>query len=420
MTASTAAAGAKAGVDNRIAIVGVLTLINAFSMADRMMIGALVPGIREEFDLSDSEIGLLVGVSFSILYAVAVIPLARYADRGNRRRLIAASVAVWSGMTMLCGMANSMLTLFLARIGVGVGEGGTAPAAVSLFSDLYSPKARPLVLGVYGAGASLGVFLGLGLGGWIGAEWGWRTAFFVMGAPGLLLALIALIVVKEPPRISTEQHGGSLSFVPQLAKNIPYVLVATGFSLGVFSVLGMGHWLPSFFVRTHGVPAGEIAIWFGTLFGLGMVAGQLTGGALGSYMARKNPASLTVPVVASLLAAPCYCAVLWAPDTRVAIGLTAVSAFLGGLFIPSCMAAMQTLVEASVRATAAAVSQVMMILVGLGLGALLVGVASDLLRPMAGEDSLRWALTFAQLLTVVAAGCFVFSMRASANRRKAG
>ena len=397
----------------------VLTLITCVSYMDRVMLGALAPLVKAEFTLSDTQLGVLTGFAFTLFYAICGIPMARYADRGSRRALISLSLALWSAMTATCGLAQSYFQLLLARFAVGVGEAGSAPASFSLMSDLYPAQRRPLVFGVYLSGTMLGIVLGLALAGWLGVHYGWRWAFFILGLPGLLLAVVAYRLIAEAPRGAYDAQDwravtpcDTRTALTMLIANRPLVWLTLGNALQAFSVLGMSQWLPSFFIRTHELPLETIALFFGVAFGFGMLLGQIAGGILGSRLARRNPTTLVVSIAASVAVAPCYMLALWLPNASGAIATTFVAAFVGALINPSAAAAGQTLVEPRLRATAQAVINLAVSLVGMGLGVLLVGMLSDALEPAFKEESLRYALTAAQMMTLLAALCFAAASRA--------
>jgi MFS family permease len=420
MTSLSHSTGSFVSARRAFATLAVLTLITCVSYMDRVMLGALAPLVKAEFALSDTELGLLTGFAFTLFYAVCGIPLARYADRGSRRALISVSLAVWSAMTAACGLAQNYFQLLVARFAVGVGEAGSAPASFSLISDLYPSQRRPMAFGVYLSGTMLGIVLGLALAGWLGVRYGWRWAFYLLGLPGLLLALVAYRFIAEPPRGAFDvQRGAAVTSVDTrtaltlLAANRPLVWLTLGNGLQAFSVLGMSQWLPSFFVRTHKLSLGTIALFFGVAFGFGMLLGQIVGGLFGSRLARRNPTTLTVSIAASVAVAPCYILALWLPNARGAIAMTFVAAFVGALINPSAAAAGQTLVEPHLRATAQAVINLAVSFVGMGLGVLFVGMLSDALRPTLKEDSLRYALTIAQVMTLLAALCFAAASRAT-------
>lgn len=401
---------------------GMLTLITCLSYMDRVMLGALAPLVKAEFALSDTQLGVLTGFAFTLFYAICGIPLARYADRGSRRALISLSLAAWSLMTAACGLAQNYVQLLLARFAVGIGEAGSAPASFSLMSDLYPPQRRALVFGIYLSGMMLGIVLGLALAGWLGARYGWRSAFYILGLPGVVLAVAAYRLIHEAPRGAHDARtavAGPLdtrAALAALVTNRPLIWLTIANGLQAFSVLGMSQWMPSFFVRTHEMPLETIVFFFGVAFGCGMLLGQIAGGIIGSRLARDNPTTLAVSIAASVAAAPCYLLALWLPEARGALAMTFVGALIAATINPSASAAGQTLVAPHLRATAQALINLAVSLIGMGIGILLVGMLSDALRPVVGSESLRYALTIAQAMTLLAALCYAAASRAAQVR----
>jgi predicted MFS family arabinose efflux permease len=410
---------AKAPVSPRAAVRTLLTLslITCVCYMDRVMPGALAPLIKKEFDLSDAELGMLTGFAFSLCFAVCGIPVARYADRGSRRLLITICITAWSGLTMVCGLTNSFWQLFVARFAVGAAEAGSSPAAFSLMSDLFPPHRRPAAIGVYQAGTMCGIILGLSAAGWIAAHHGWRTAFFVLGAPGLILAVIAWFAIAEPERGVSDtaifkSTGPEKARIGELFSNpaFRWLTLADGFQ--AFSIIGLAQWLPMFFIRSHGLPLATIAILFGVAFGVGMLIGQVVGGIWGARLSRRHFATLHVSIWSSVALVPCYLLVLWLPDVRVAIVMAFIAAFVAATANPSAAAAGQTIIRPPLRATGQAIINFFVAIVGGGVGPLIVGLLSDGMEPLFGAESLRWALSIVQVLALLAALCFWLSARA--------
>src|SRR6201997_5626729 len=193
-------APAAASSTRRYYVLALLTIIYALNFLDRTIFNVLIEPIKKEFTLSDTTMGLLAGFGFVLFYSLLGIPIARVADRLNRRNIVALAFAFWSAMTFLCGMASSVTTLALARIGVGIGESAGTPASQSLLADLFDKNERPRALGIYAIGTYLGVFLGYFIGGWVNQHYGWRTAFFSAGLPGVALAALLWLTIAEPKR----------------------------------------------------------------------------------------------------------------------------------------------------------------------------------------------------------------------------
>src|SRR5580704_41756 len=233
----------------RYYVLGILTLVYALNFLDRTIFNVLIEPIKKEFALSDTTMGLLAGFGFVLFYSLLGIPIARIADRVNRRNIVALAFAFWSAMTFLCGMASSVTTLALARIGVGIGESAGTPASQSLIADLFDKNDRPRALGIYAIGTYLGVFMGYFLGGYINQYYGWRMAFFTAGLPGIALAAILWLTISEPQRgahaetFAPEPIGPTLGF---LASQKTFVIVLIGFCLTTYTNYATAAWIPPF------------------------------------------------------------------------------------------------------------------------------------------------------------------------------
>lgn len=397
--------GAQARVT--LALIGIITCV---SFVDRVMLGILAPQIKADLAITDTQLGLLAGLAFTLLYSICGFPLALYADRASRRWLIAASVAVWSLATAACGLAASFWQLMVARVVVGVGEAGAGPASYSIICDAFPERDRPPAMAVYVFGAMAGTTIGLSLTGWLSARYGWHAAFVIVGLPGLLLAVLAAVFVTEPLRGAHDQQapaqGGFLT-ARQTARalywNRPFLLLAVGNGLAAFCVHGMSLWLPSFFAREHGLTVGQISAWFGMPFGIALMGGAAAGGALGGWCARKRIHLLYVSALSMFAICGLYIVALCVTQTAVAICMVTICAFLTGLSGPAYTAVTLNIVGPRVRATAQAVVTFLNTVLAYGLGASGVGVLSDLLKPTLGLHSLRWSLVAGQSFCLAAA-----------------
>ncbi len=382
---------------------GLLVVVYVFNFVDRSILSILQDSIKAEFELSDAQLGWLQGIAFAVLYSTLGLPIARYADRGVRRSIIAVAVFAWSAMTVLTGLARSFGELFLARVGVGVGEAGCSPPAHSLISDLFHPDRRATALAIYALGIPLGSAIGTFAGGWIKHFFDWRTAFVVVGLPGLLLAVVVRLTLREPtrgywdgraaragPRPSREPAGEVIRFLWG-ARAFRHLALAG--ALHAFYGYGAGAFIPSFFFRVHGFEAGELGTW---LAAIGITTGALgtfLGGWLSDRISRSDPRWYAwVPALATAVGVPfAFLFYLW-PEGRSALALYALPAVLGGMYLGPTFAMTQALVPARMRAVASAILLFILNMIGLGLGPLCVGVVSDLLEPRFGVTSIRWAL----------------------------
>jgi MFS family permease len=407
----------------------VLLLIYVLNFLDRQIVTILAEPIKQELGLKDWQLGMMTGLAFAVFYTILGIPIARYAERGNRPFIIAAAVAAWSLFTVLCGFAQSFWQLVLARIGVGIGEAGCTPPAHSLISDYVPREKRASALAFYSLGTPVGSLLGMALGGLIADAWGWRTAFFVAGAPGVLMAIVAATTLIEPRTrlgadFAAKQKVGP-SFSEALAEirgKRTFWLIAWGVSIKAFIGYGSAVFIAPFFFRNHGAELTEIAARYGLgLAGfLGVVLGVVVGvtGAIGiwlggqladRYGARDLRHYMGIPAISTLLGIPVYLTALAVESAMLAIWLMAIPPILNGLWYGPAYAAIQGLVRPETRATATAILLFIVNLVGLGMGPLVVGAVSDLLAGPFGlgpAQGVRWSLTFFTLFGVVASVLF--------------
>jgi predicted MFS family arabinose efflux permease len=273
---------------------GVLVVVYTFNFIDRQILAILLPAIKAEFMVDDWVLGFLAGPAFALFYATLGVPIALLADRFNRRNLIAISVAVWSVMTALSGLAGSIVQLALARIGVGVGEAGCSPSAHSMISDYYPPEQRSTAIGIYTVGISIGIMIAYLAGGWVVQNIGWREAFFIVGIPGLLLALLVRFTVKEPSRgmsenrTDTGHRAGMLDVARFLLRRRSFIHLALGSALASFGGYASISFFPSFLVRSHGMSFSQIGVYLGLLYGIGGALGFAGGGYIADKLGRDN------------------------------------------------------------------------------------------------------------------------------------
>jgi len=384
---------------------GLLLVVYIFNFIDRSILAILLEPIKEEFQVSDTYLGFLSGIAFAAFYTVVGIPVARWADRGQRSFIIALSLFAWSAMTAATGFARTFAQLAVARIGVGIGEAGCSPPAHSLISDLFPPARRATALSIYSLGIPIGAGIGYLAGGWLNQFFDWRTAFIVVGLPGVLLAVVVKLTLREPPR-GVYDAASSLG---QRRKSVGEVLafmwslrafrhVSIGAAMHAFYGYGQQAFITSFFIRSHGLETGEIGTWLAGLGFTGGVAGTYLGGYLSDRLAVRDVRWYArVPALATLLYIPfAFLVFLW-PDGRTALMLSLPGAILGGMYLGPTFAMTQSLVPADMRATASAILLFIINIIGLGLGPQGVGIVSDLLSGDLGVESLRYAL----LITVV-------------------
>ncbi|MBL8772980.1 MAG: MFS transporter [Phenylobacterium sp.] len=399
----------------------VLTAVSFFNYMDRMVLAVLLEPIKAELGLSDSQLGLLSGLAFAAFYATLGIPLARLADRTSRVRLLAVCVATWSLMTAATGLARSFGGLFLARVGVGVGEAGCVPAAHSLIGDYMPGPRRALGISVFQAGGLAGLSGGLILTGLLADQLGWRAALFAVGLAGVPLALIIALTLREPARqghdapASTEPAGAALRAL--LGRPALRHLVLA-LSVGAFATYGLTQWIPAFFIRVHGLSLTQIGLWSGTASGVGGILGVMLGGWLATRLIPRDPRwELWLPAIAYGGSAPLYAAVFLAPSPFLAIGIKLAATFLAASGGGVALSAIQSFAEPHRRATAVSLTLFLSSLLGLGLGPWLVGVASDALAPALGRESLRYALLISTAALLWAGLHFLLSARRALRDR---
>lgn len=381
-----------------------LTIIMVFNYVDRLALGLLMQDIKTDLELSDTQLGFLTGIAFALFYAAMGIPIARWADRGNRVTIISSTAAVWSGAVALCGAATSFVQLLVVRICVAVGEAGCHPPAFSMIADYFDRSERPRAVARYMLGWPLALIGGYFAAGWLNEIYGWRITFVLIGVPGLILALLARYTLKEPrlsergqkitPSVSTEAPQQSVKDVFfTLMRNAAFRHLLFCFSLSYFFGNGILQWLPAFFVRSHGLETGELGTWMALVYGVGGLLGTYVGGEVAARYAPNNERlQLRGMAVLYSLLAVISASVYLMPEHRLAFAALAVAAIGAASVNGPLFAATQTLVPPNMRAMSIAIVLFFSNLIGLGFGPLLAGALSDALRHEFGEESLRYAL----------------------------
>ena len=384
---------------------GVLIVVYTFNFIDRQILAILLPAIKDEFAVDDMVLGFLAGPAFAVLYATLGIPIAFLADRSNRRNLIALALAIWSGMTALSGVANNIFQLALARIGVGIGEAGCSPPAHSMIADLYPPEQRSTAMGLYTLGISGGIMIAYLAGGWVAENIGWREAFFIVGIPGLILALIVRFTIQEPVRGTSENRSdsgdrpGIVAVSRFLLSRKSFLHMAAGAGLASFSGYAFITFYPSFLTRSFSMSLSAVGVYLGLILG---IAGGL-GFAGGGYIADKigNHRQALRAIALSLLCAWVFTfPVYLASSSRMSLMFFIVPAIFSNVYLATTFAQTQSLVPLRMRAVASALILFLINIVGLGLGPQLAGILSDYLAGTFGIESLRYSLlTIGAVLT---------------------
>jgi len=379
-------------------MLNVLLVIQAFNFADRGALGIVMQDIKAALSLTDTQLGLLAGMAFAFFYSIMGIPIARWADRGNRVTIISLTCALWSLMVALCGAAGGFLQLLLIRVGVAVGEAGCVPAANSLISDTFDRSERPRAFARYMLGGPLSVILGYFVAGWLNEFYGWRITFALVGLPGLVLAAVAAFTLREPRRekeakVEVSEQPGVWEVLRTLWGNRTFVHLLISFAVMYFFSFGVWQWVPAFFVRAHGLQTGVIGTCFALIWGVGGMLGTFFGGELASRYANNNErlqlTAMAIIVATFGLVVP----VIFITDNYViAFAVMTLAAIAWSSTYGPWFATIQTLVPERMRAMAIAIVFLFANLIGMGIGPLMTGVLSDAFRPWAGDDSLRYAL----------------------------
>ena len=375
-------------------------LVYIINFVDRQIFGILIEPIRLEIDLSDTQLGLLGGIAFAIFYTFAGIPIARWADVGVRKNIVALALVIWSVMTMFTSTAKGFGTLLIARVGVGIGEAGCSPPIHSLISDMYPEEERATALSTYALGIPIGAAIGTLVGGWIGEYFGWRMAFMVVGLPGIIVAIVVFFTVREPPRGHSEpDHVQVQKDLVPLADTLRFLWSLRAFrhlsfagALHAFVGYGVGLFIPAFFMRVHGFGLAETSTYL-FLIGLTGIIGTYLGGYLGDRMGKKDKRwYMGIPGIATIISVPFAVLFYTTGDPMLAIVLAIPGAILGPMYLGPTFAMTQTLVPPAMRSTASAILLFVLNLIGLGLGPVFAGFLSDTLRPGYGEESIRYSL----------------------------
>ena len=409
MTAASVSAR-PASKSYRYLVVIVLAVVYTFNFMDRQIMSILQEPIRKELSLSDTQLGMLTGLAFALFYTTFGVLLAWAADRYKRVWIMAASCAVWSLFTALCGMATNFVQLALSRVVVGIGEAGGSPPSYSLISDYFPPKERGVGLAIYSLGVPIGSMVGAGVGGAIAAAYGWRIAFISVGLPGLLLALVMLALVREPKRggldpvaagaVAHDPAPPMMSAIASFFANRTLVLVAISSGLSAFVGYAMLNWNPSFLMRVKGMSLAEVGAYYSLVLGITGMIGTFGSGWLVDKLSLKDRRWYSwVPAIAFALTIPALAGLLWAPTWQIALLFLAVPSLLNNMYLAPALTVVQNAVPPARRTMSGAILLFILNLVGLGGGPLYVGFISDHAKAQYGEHSL--VIGFAALFPMI-------------------
>jgi MFS family permease len=401
VTAGSEAAPPAAAPGDRWYVLGVLTAVYALNIADRFSISTLIEPIRQELKLSDGGVAALTGVALGVFYVTIGIPVAAFADRGNRRNILAVSLGLWSAMTAACGLAANSLQLLLARFGVGIGEAGGTPPSTSILADKFPASRRPMALTIFALGACLGAWLGSSVAGGVAQRSGWRAAFLVLGIPGIVFALLVWLTVREPRRGALDRAArtsGPASFAETLkfiAAQRSAVHLLLGGAVATLWSWGLMWWTPAFLQRSHQLTVGEAGALLGFMHLVAGTASTLLAGWLVGRPAAADPryvARLLAWVVA--LATVPSVLLYWVSSQGATTALLWIFVPAVYFYIGPILGLLQNVVPANMRATACALLLFLANLGNLVIAPQVIGWLSDWFRVSfgAGTESLRWAL----------------------------
>lgn len=390
-----------------------LALVYIFSFIDRQVLSILLEPIKHEFGASDTQMGLLTGLAFGLIYALLGIPVGRMADTQNRRNIVAVCCGIWSLATAACGFATQYWHMLIARMSVAVGEAGGMAPSISIVSDSYPPKMRSFAISLFMMGPNLGTLLGLVIGGMVAQYYGWRSVFLAFGIPGVVLALLVFLFVKEPvrgayeaPKAKPVTDAPRESMFKQVSrlfgmKPLRYICLACG--MAGIAGYGYGVWAPSFFIRIHGMSIAHAGLVFGLASGLGAVFGAMFCGKLSDKLTQRDPRwQIRLAAIGTFLAVPAGIAVFFWPvsdfwmvssiKVPYAMAFALIFGFFASWFATLSYSAVSQMVQSSERSVAAALLNLFITLLGVGMGPLVTGVLSDYFAKTHGTEGLRWAL----------------------------
>jgi predicted MFS family arabinose efflux permease len=394
----------------------VLVTVYGFNFADRYLFIIMMEPIKADLGLSDTQLGLISGLGFSLVYGLAGLGVARLADVGNRRSLLAWALAAWSGLTAVCGLAGNFVQLLLIRMGVGVAESGCSPPAHSLISDYFPAGRRGAAFSIYSVGLDLGMGLGFALGGWIGLHYGWRVAFMVIGLPGVLLAVFTRFAVREPQRGATDPGTVDTSRY-SLREAASYMLGHTSFlayilgsSLFVFAGTAIDSWAPLFLMRVHGLPSDQVGLWTGTLGSVAGFAGSLTAGWCSDRLTSRDLRwNLGVAMGGFALVIPATLGFLFGTVRMVPL-FYFLGVYFNSFYMAPTIAITHALLPVRMRSLGSAVLLLGYNLIGTSGANFVIGRISDLWAASSGVDSVRYAMAMSLLAGAGGVACTTFAI----------
>jgi predicted MFS family arabinose efflux permease len=397
---------------------GLLLLANVFNYADRALLGIVVEPIRKELLLNDTEISIISGLAFSLFFLIAAIAIARWVDRGNRRLILCLGLALWSAATAATGLAHGFYSLSLTRMLIGIGEATVFPVALSLLADLYPGPKLTRSVSIFQASSGIGILVGSVLAGVLAASLGWRTMFELFGAAGLALVVLIALTMRPTPRLGTgisqaAPDGGLWNALRAVWALPGMSWLALGYGASNMALACLPVWSPAFLLRSHGVQLADVGKLVGPPAVLGGIAGGILSGLLATKLIQRSGnrrAGLIVPMIALPLAVPAYATFLFAPTLPVVLVAIGIMNFLLSSGLGPCVALAVSLVPATMRGVTSTIMLIVQNLLAFAIGPLMIGIASDTLSPIYGEESLRYALAV-MLFAPLAASSFLWVAR---------
>ena len=396
-----------------------LTATFSLSIMDREIVGILLESIRQDLNLSDSQLGFLTGFAFAIFYATLGIPIARLADYGNRKHIASCAIALWSVMVFATAFVGNFAQLAMARIATAVGESGVYSPTYSLLGDYFSPAERPRALSVFMSSISLAVVISVVFAGWVNQYYGWRMAFLVISIPGAILAIIIHISLKEPRDFDkttapnktantvSKNTQPLLESLKMLWQQPAYRGIAIALATVNIAGIGLNLWYPSFFIRKFAIETGELSLWFGLgAGGVGALSIWFGGRIMHRLTAGNYQRQMQICALATVLVCPCVLLLVTLPSLYWALAMLLPIYALTLFYYGPVAALLMHLVDDQHRALASSLVGFLVNFVGMGLGPQLVGWLSDGFKSSVGEESLAIAMALVSTITLVAAYLF--------------
>lgn len=410
----------------RYYVLALLTLGYVFNFVDRQVMTILIEPIKAEFGATDTQMGVLSGLAFALFYATLGLPVARLADRWSRTKVLSISMTTWSAVTALCATATGFWHLALLRVGVGIGEAGGTPPSQSLLADYFAPERRAFAQGILATAPNIGILVGLFGGALIAEAFGWRTVFLVFGIPGVVLALLIYLTVREPDKVARPEQDLNLWVALKGILALPsFKMIMLGVGFTGISGYGLGVWSPSFLVRVHDMSLVDAGLYLGLIGVFGGGLGTISSGLMVDALAKRDKRwQMWVPMIGIFLSLPTQLAfLLWPVEHRLIVGgadlpfaliFMGLSAIFASFWIAPSYAAVQNLVPQYWRTQASAMMLLAINLLGMGLGPLLVGVFSDMFIAT-GNESVRYGLAVVVSLSLVGAIAYALGAKPYAS-----